>query len=226
MLLHVSGTMRPNAPLRPEYMKTSVYLPPIIIRDIPDWEQLRIIQMSQEFLEVVGTQTVTRFQNGVRNWNYCNGSEAPARPNMRPCCLPKPVVGSACYVIPGYAVEDSQTNDGTSSHSETVDHLRAENNQLRRRLDAATAEIARLKRMYRDLEDQVRHAANRVAVYHDASQTLSPPSTPSSRRHITPLAYNASPALLPPSTPSSYQCHMTSPADEELPEYTLTSPSL
>jgi hypothetical protein len=112
MLLHVSGTMRPNAPLRPEYMKTSVYLPPIIIRDIPDWEQLRIIQMSQEFLEVVGTRTVTRFQNGVRNWNYRNGSEAPARPNMHPCCLPKPAVGSACYVIPGYAVEDSQMNDG------------------------------------------------------------------------------------------------------------------
>jgi hypothetical protein len=80
--------------------------------------------------------------------------------------------------------------------------------------------------MYCDLEDQVRHAVNRVAVYHDASQTLSPPSMPSSRHHITPLAYNASPALLPPSTPSSYQCHMTSPADEELPEYTLTSPSL
>jgi hypothetical protein len=155
MLLHVSGTMHPNAPLHPEYMNTSVYLPPIIIRDIPDREQLRIIQMSQEFLEVVGTQTVTRFQNGVQNWNYHNGLEAPARPNMCPCRLPKPAVGSACYVIPGYAVEDSQMNDGTSSHSETVDHLQTENNQLRRRLDAATDEIACLKWMYCDLEDQV-----------------------------------------------------------------------
>ena len=36
MMLHVPGTMVPNSPLLPEYIKASVYLPPSLVNNHPE----------------------------------------------------------------------------------------------------------------------------------------------------------------------------------------------
>ncbi|KAF8700934.1 hypothetical protein AX14_000596 [Amanita brunnescens Koide BX004] len=117
MILHIKGTMHPNAPIRPEYMKTSVYIPPVIVNKIPIWEQPRIINIAQEFLQVIGMRTVRNFQDAVRqrDWKYSQFGAQP-RANRPLYKLPRPI-GSVQYIIPGHAVVHQIAASGDTSHS-------------------------------------------------------------------------------------------------------------
>ena len=84
MIIHVNGTMHPNAPVRPQYMKSSVYVPPIIVRGMPEGEQQRVIGIAQEFLNVIGTRVVMRYQDRAEKsgWQYHSTSGSVVLPNM------------------------------------------------------------------------------------------------------------------------------------------------
>lgn len=248
MVIHLNGTMRPNAPILPAYMKTSVYLPPVIVRDLPPWEHSRLIHITQEFLEVIGTWAVTRFQDALRqrSWRYRQPSETVARVNPCQSTLPTPVGGSACYVIHGHPVAETSTSvDNNVSHpvDRSIATLQAENAELRTRLTAAIDEITLLKSRIQDLECQVQgHVTNTPCFAHTITRPVSmPPTTLYSHQHPnavppTVLSSPRRPNAVPPAVLSSHQCPnavpptvlsspqrpSTVPDDDQLPMYSAT----
>lgn len=207
MILHIKGTMHPNAPIRPEYMKTSVYIPPVIVNKIPIWEQLRIINIAQEFLQVIGTRTVRNFQDAVRqrDWKYSQFGAQP-RANRPLYKLPRPI-GSVQYIIPGHAVhqiaasgDTSHSHDlsasGSTSHSHDLSAsydaspshdssalAERENDQLREHLMVANGEISRLKSRIQDLEAEVLRCQDRTIRNFPCGSSSQASSLPSTSVH-------------------------------------------
>lgn len=230
MIIHVNGTMHPNAPVRPQYMKSSVYVPPIIVRGMPEGEQQRVIGIAQEFLNVIGTRVVMRYQDRAEKsgWQYRSTSGSVVLPNVRQTVLPTSTT-SASLIILGYEPDDDV--EASNRHSvaiipqptplsQTADRLfEDQHSHLRTSLRAAQDEIARLNRVITELEARVRQysdmkqeASNRVAL------------SPTRHRHYTPV----SPTSVMPSSrhpragPSRVTPHpVSSPFDDDqLPAYT------
>ncbi|KAF8336200.1 hypothetical protein F5887DRAFT_1247557 [Amanita rubescens] len=231
MVIQLHGTMRPNAPILPAYMKTSVYMPPVIVRDVPLWEHSHLIHITQEFLEVIGTRAVTRFQDALRHraWRYRQPSETVARVNPRQNTLPTPVGGSACYVIHGHPVAETSSsvdNNVSPPPDHSITTLQAENTELRTRLTAAIDEITLLKLWIQDLECQVQgHATNTRSFAHTLTRPVSMPHTtlsshqrPSALPHTT-LSSLQHPSAVPRTTLSSHQRPSTVLDDDQLPMY-------
>ncbi|KAJ7294038.1 hypothetical protein C8J57DRAFT_1491390 [Mycena rebaudengoi] len=104
MIMHIEGATAPNTPARPEYLRTSVYIPPHFLRRNPD-SHLAIAQIVQLYIESVGVQTVVDFTAGVRmrRWPQVDDA-APPQPNNIPrnIIVPAPMrAGSAHYVFRG-----------------------------------------------------------------------------------------------------------------------------
>ncbi|KAJ6608427.1 hypothetical protein B0H10DRAFT_2226836 [Mycena sp. CBHHK59/15] len=76
MILHVDGTTLPGTPPRPEYLRTSVYLPPSFVHGNPT-SHGTIAQIAQQYLEAVGIPTVLQWKANAdhRGWRLTpNGS--------------------------------------------------------------------------------------------------------------------------------------------------------
>ncbi|KAJ6626529.1 hypothetical protein B0H10DRAFT_2211126 [Mycena sp. CBHHK59/15] len=96
MILHIDGTTLPGTPPRPEYLRTSVYLPPSFVHGNPT-SHSTIAQIAQQYLEAVGVPTVLQWKANADHRGWCltpNGSSA------RPNCVPQPNRVSPNTLIP------------------------------------------------------------------------------------------------------------------------------
>ncbi|KAJ7503686.1 hypothetical protein B0H11DRAFT_2187601 [Mycena galericulata] len=104
MILHSEGTTRPNTPVRPEYLSTTVYIPPSFLRQNPD-AHMDIARLVQTHIEVIGTRTVLGWTANARHRNWSLTQSGPARSaNYIPADLVIPAPkegGSAVYVFRG-----------------------------------------------------------------------------------------------------------------------------
>lgn len=102
MVLHIDGTTVPGAPLRPEYLKAHVYLPPSFLQENPESE-VAVADMVQQFIEYVGVPTATSWTRRAcaRNWPFTQRSTvvAPSPPDMP--LIPDPIPRSSHYIFRG-----------------------------------------------------------------------------------------------------------------------------
>ena len=108
MIMHINGALPPGTPVRREYMKSVTYVPPLVVKGSHTWEHRRIMNIAQEFLDVIGTRVITRYQDGVRmmNWNYRSTPNiSTVSPNAGQKTLPMPT-SSASITILGRPSDD------------------------------------------------------------------------------------------------------------------------
>jgi hypothetical protein len=97
MVLHVDGTLVPNAPPLPEFIKADVYLPPPFVEEriVPPFSVATIVQ---NFIEEIVVPAVIRWKQAAANtpgirWRFTDGGEAdipaPNRTNLP--LIPSPV---------------------------------------------------------------------------------------------------------------------------------------
>lgn len=104
MIMHVDGATMPNTPARPEFLKASVYVPPLFLRRNPD-AHLPIARIVQLFLESVGVPTVTNFaaDGAARGWSFTQHGATRTPNHIAPgLVIPQPTTAtSAHYVFRG-----------------------------------------------------------------------------------------------------------------------------
>ena len=112
MIISSSGTTVPGSPIRPDYLKASVYLPPAFVAHHPDLHS-NIIDIIQQFLETVGVRTVTMWAERARHdLKYSLTQRGNPQPN--PCfySISNPDPTSAHYTFLGQPyrfIQDSST---------------------------------------------------------------------------------------------------------------------
>jgi hypothetical protein len=106
MVLHVDGTIIPNAPALPEYLKAHVYLPPNLVGEFTD-SHGSITNIIQSYIEAIGVPTVMRWRHAASNNNWSlmqpplGGLPAPSAPNLP--LIPHPTLPtSSYYIFPGH----------------------------------------------------------------------------------------------------------------------------
>ena len=162
--MHMNGTMAPSVPIWREYMKCVAYVLPLIVTSLHTWEHQRVMNIAQDFLEVIGTR-VTRYQQGVRklNWQYrLVLSTSTVMPNTIQTTFPMPTTSSSITIL-GQGLEDLRSLDQHSTFisslmtpssttcPDNITSLRLEVSQLCANLQAAYDEIACLKAVYQPL---------------------------------------------------------------------------
>jgi hypothetical protein len=104
MIMHVDGATMPNTPARPEFLKASVYVPPLFLCRNPD-AHVPIARIVQLFLESVGVPTVTNFlaDGEARGWNFTQHGPVRTPNHIAPgLVIPQPTTtASAHYVFRG-----------------------------------------------------------------------------------------------------------------------------
>ena len=140
-------------------MKCIAYVPPLIVTSLHTWEHQRVMNIAQDFLEVIGTRVVTRYQQGVQklNWQYRSVlSMNTVMPNTIQTTFPMPTTVSSITIL-GQGLEDlcsldqhstfisSLTTPSSMTRPDNIMSLRLEVSQLCANLQAAYDEIACLK---------------------------------------------------------------------------------
>ena len=127
--MHMNGTIAPGIPIQCKYMKCVTYIPPLIVKQCKTWEHQRIMQITQEFLDVIGTWVITCYQDGMQmmNWHYClaNSSTSKVLPNASQPTLPMQT-SSVSITILGQASDDLDQHSHvitSSPHALTTLHL-------------------------------------------------------------------------------------------------------
>ncbi|KAF8874790.1 hypothetical protein BD779DRAFT_1678569 [Infundibulicybe gibba] len=69
MVVHVDGTSVPGTPTLPEYIKNQVYLPPALLKEMPDAHN-SICDIIQIFTEKIGVPTTMRWTRAARNLGW------------------------------------------------------------------------------------------------------------------------------------------------------------
>ncbi|KAJ6518454.1 hypothetical protein DFH09DRAFT_1331938 [Mycena vulgaris] len=65
MIMHSAGTTMPGTPAAPEYLRCSVYLPPLFLRHHPDSHQ-PISEIVQLYINFVGIPTVLKWKDNAK----------------------------------------------------------------------------------------------------------------------------------------------------------------
>ncbi|KAF8164964.1 hypothetical protein B0H34DRAFT_217681 [Crassisporium funariophilum] len=101
IIIRCNGTMVPGAPLRPEFIKANVYIPPAFLAHNPDLHR-PIMDLVQQYIETVGVRTVNQWAQRARNdLGYSLTQTGIARENHRVARIPTPEPLSAHYVFLG-----------------------------------------------------------------------------------------------------------------------------
>jgi len=194
MIMHMNGTLAPSVPIRREYMKCVVYLPPLVVKASHSEEHCRMMNIAQEFLDVIGTRVVTRYQAAIqkKQWHYRSGwNGTRISPNARQKTLPMPS-RSASITILGQESDDldgrsttvitapmtPSSSSSTTHPDSTIMSLHLEVSQLRASLRAAYDEIERLK--------AIASASERLQHHTITSGSHDVLSTPRRHHHIAP----------------------------------------
>jgi len=162
MIMSSAGTTVPGAPVRPEYLKASVYLPPTFVAHHPDLHRpiLGIVQM---FIETVGVRTVNMWaQRAHRDLGYA--LTQPGNPRRNPVfnAIPSPQHNSAHYTFLGQPspveedVSDHPVQVPNPAHSDGSDHYQEEP-------DSTGMIIIELQQENSDLQEQVRILRQTIA---------------------------------------------------------------
>lgn len=205
MIISSSGTTVPGSPIRPDYLKASVYLPPAFVAHHPDLHS-NIIDIVQQFLETVGVRTVTMWAERARHdLKYSLTQRGNPQPN--PCfySIPNPDPTSAHYTFLGQPyrfIQDSSTTVRDPSpvtsvasydFGEDPDPLTLLNLDLQQENGELRDQIKALQQKITDLE-----------LFSRYGQTPSTPSHVQPSREYTPSEYG-SPT---PDTPSKSRFHL------------------
>ncbi|KAJ7143243.1 hypothetical protein C8R46DRAFT_1233019 [Mycena filopes] len=120
MILHANGTTIPGSPARPEYLRTSVYLPPAFLRRFPH-AHAELANIAQRFIECAGVPTVRAWTEDTATLGW--GLTQPTRvfrPNHIPpnTVIPAPQPGNSThYIFRGRPAVDAPL---TNSNNETA----------------------------------------------------------------------------------------------------------
>jgi hypothetical protein len=100
MIIHIEGATVLGAPIRPEYMKADVYLPPQLITELPDTHST-IASIVQTFIESVGIPTVNRWATAARNlgWSLTQRGPVITPSTYYPQLVPSPVSPTSAHYI-------------------------------------------------------------------------------------------------------------------------------
>lgn len=148
ILVHIDGTLEPDAPVSPQYVKAHVYLNPGLLDDIPEITPAvaRIVQL---FIEDIGLPVIRRWFRAFKKEGFsltkCS-TRVIRIPSSIPL-IPKPVPrGSTHHVFRGHATGVLDTRlVGLSAvtggiHSEVALADDAEFRELQARLDQMSVE--------------------------------------------------------------------------------------
>ncbi|KAF8954279.1 hypothetical protein BDZ97DRAFT_1928514 [Flammula alnicola] len=101
MIISSGGTTIPGSPIRPEYLKASVYLPPAFVTHQLDLHR-PILDIVQQFIETVGVRTVNMWtQRARRDLGYSLTQMGNPQQNALFNAIPSPEYNSAHYMFLG-----------------------------------------------------------------------------------------------------------------------------
>lgn len=121
MIISSSGTTVPGSPIRPEYLKASVYLPPAFVAHHPDLHS-NIIEIVQQYIETVGVRTVTMWTQRARHdLNYSLTQKGNPHRNANFNAIPNPERNSAHYTFLGQPYKIIQHPSTTSVRAPSPD---------------------------------------------------------------------------------------------------------
>ncbi|KAJ7150431.1 hypothetical protein C8R43DRAFT_1127909 [Mycena crocata] len=106
MILHIEGTTVPNTLPLPQYLRTSVYLPPSFV-DANPASHGAIAQIAQLFIEAIGVPTVQQWRTNahLRGWRLTQPGPTPTPNAATSILVPQPLAaGSAHYKFRGRPV--------------------------------------------------------------------------------------------------------------------------
>ncbi|KAJ7785307.1 hypothetical protein DFH07DRAFT_948387 [Mycena maculata] len=94
LIIHSEGTTRPGTPVRPEYLSSTVYIPPSFLAGNPS-AHMDIARIVQQYIETVGVATVTAWATNARRakWSIGNSASSTRSPN---------------YIHPGLIIPDTK----------------------------------------------------------------------------------------------------------------------
>ena len=98
-------------------MKCVAYVLPLIVTSLQAWEHQRVMNIAQDFLEVIGTWVATCYQEGVQklNWQYRSVlSMNTVMPNTIKTTFPMPMTSSLITIL-GQGSEDLHSLDQHST---------------------------------------------------------------------------------------------------------------
>lgn len=121
MIISSSGTTVPGSPIRPEFLKATVYLPPAFVTHHPDLHS-HIIDMVQHYIETVGVRTVTMWTQRARHdLNYSLTQRGNPHQNAYFNAIPIPEHNSAHYTFLGQPYRIVQDSSTTSVRAPSPD---------------------------------------------------------------------------------------------------------
>ena len=114
MIISSSGTTVPGSPIRPEYLKANVYLPPAFVAHHPDLHN-HIIDIVQQYIETIGVRTVTMWTQRARHdLKYSLTQRGNPHQNAVFNAIPNPEPNSAHYTFLGQPFRIIQDPSTTS----------------------------------------------------------------------------------------------------------------
>lgn len=204
MILHCTGTTVPGAPLRPEFLKAHVYLPPAFVDHNP---QLRepIMGLVQLFIETIALKTARDWPRRAQvSFGYRLTQPGYAQANQPMTSFPEPELNSSYYKFlgqpttiptagaasPSSIPSSSYSYDSSNDFSVEADeilNLQEIIHTLQEENSSLTDEVATLRSSVTILESQLRIFA--------AAPGSPGDQTPSRRfqttvRHTTPTSKN------------------------------------
>ena len=121
MIISSSGTTVPGSPIRPEFLKATVYLPPAFVTHHPDLHS-HIIDMVQHYIETVGVRTVTMWtQRARRDLKYSLTQRGNPHQNAYFNAISIPEHNSAHYTFIGQPYRIVQDPSTTSVRAPSPD---------------------------------------------------------------------------------------------------------
>ncbi|KAJ7239843.1 hypothetical protein C8J57DRAFT_1527888 [Mycena rebaudengoi] len=221
MILHVEGTTVPNTPPLPQFLRSSVYLPPSFIAENPA-SHGPIARIAQIFIESVGVPTVQRWRSCATEHGWSLSQTGPgARPNPTSATLiPQPQAqGAAHYKFFG---RPNGVLDTLLAPSAPVPVVLIPDDDFDNasRIEELEMHVEASRRRIQDVEEQETILVSRVAALVEASESLQKrlESTLDKNRA---LRQALNPATHPtPSTPTRSQASSIASAHS-----TVTTPS-
>jgi hypothetical protein len=191
MIMHVDGTLIPNAPALPEYMKADVYLPPPFIRENLVTSS-SVAAIVQRFIEDLAVPAAIRWRQAGSNtpglrWKFSGGggpADVPTRNNPDLPLVPSPIISTSSRRIffgrsfgsLGTLSNDASTlstppsspsnlsfHDDGDDGEQTVASLQNELAQLKVVLSSASDQEQESQRLIKSLRDEVQLLSTRLS---------------------------------------------------------------
>ncbi|KAF8961486.1 hypothetical protein BDZ97DRAFT_1921179 [Flammula alnicola] len=224
LVLHVEGTIRPNSPKTPDFVKSDVYFPAHFLQEDPRFSPI-VSDMVQRFIAEIGLPVIERWERCARaRWPMTQGAGNQAPPPYpsqptQPTAVP---AGSSTFVYHGRPLppldrvvviddddDEFDVDDFTASQLDAINSIEThqfELQTLRTALSDTQQALDDALVREHDLRNQLDEARVRLAsradgaTPHHQSVRHATPSTSTPSRRTLPQTY-ASPSRSGNSTP-------------------------